>query len=81
MSSYTAAVGQVFSSLSTNSADQQKYMQQVLSTNATQNQASAVAVVQNQICAKTIASYNLTNLSTADLANAQTAIKAACPGK
>ncbi len=78
--SYTAAVGQVFSSLSTNSADQQKLIQQVLSTNATQNQAAAVAVVQNQICAKTVASYNLANMSTADLAKAQTAIKAACPG-
>jgi len=79
--SYTGAIGQVFSSLSTNSADQQKYMQQVLSTSATQNQASAVAVVQNQICAKTIASYDLAALGPADLAKAQTAIEAACPGK
>ena len=80
VSSYTGAIGQVFSSLSTNSADQQKLIQQVLSTSATQNQASAVAVVQNQICARTIASYDLATLGPADLAKAQTAIKTACPG-
>jgi hypothetical protein len=80
VSNYTGAVGQVFNSLSTNSADQQKLIQQVISTSSTQNQASAVAAVQNQICANTIASYKLSTLSSADLAKAQTAIKAACPG-
>ena len=81
VSSYTGAIGQVFSSLSTNSADQQKLIQQVLSTSATQNQAAAVAQVQNQFCAKTIASYNFNTLGTADQASALAAIKAACPGK
>ncbi len=81
ISSYTGAIGQVFSGLSTNSADQQKLIQQVLSTSATQNQAAAVAQVQNQFCAKTIASYNFSTLSPSDLSSALTAIKAACPGK
>jgi hypothetical protein len=80
ISSYMAAIGQLLSGLSTNSADEQKLIQQMLATNATQNQSAAVAQVQNRLCAKTIGSYNLSTLSPADLATALAAIKAACPG-
>jgi hypothetical protein len=80
ISSYMTAVGQLFSGLSTASSDQQKLLQQVLATSATQNQASAVTAVQNQLCAKTLASYNFSTMSPADLTSAVTTIKAACPG-
>jgi hypothetical protein len=80
ISSYTSAVGNLLSGLTANSADQQKLIQQVLSTSATQNQTSAVSAVQNQLCMKTIASYNLSSLGPAALASALTAIKTACPG-
>jgi hypothetical protein len=79
ISSYTTAVGQLLSGLSAVSSDQQKLILQMLATSATQNQASIVTAVQNQLCAKTLASYKFSTMSTADMTAALPVIKAACP--
>jgi hypothetical protein len=80
ISSYMSAIGQLFSGFSTVSADQQKLIQQVLSMSATQNQASVVTAVQNQVCAKTVAGYNFSTMNQTDIATALSVIKTACPG-
>jgi len=80
ISTYMTAVGNLFSGFTTMSSDQQKALQQALSTRATQIQASVVSAVQNQLCAKTVAGYNFSTMSQSDIATALTAIKAACPG-
>lgn len=81
VSSYTTALGQLLTGLTSISSDQQKLLQQTLATASVQNQTAVVAAVQNLLCARTVSSYgNLGALSQSDLAAAQTAIKAACPG-
>jgi hypothetical protein len=80
ISSYTTAVGQLFSGLSTASSDQQKLLQQLISTSATKNQIAAVGSAQNQLCLKTVAGYNFTSMSAADMTTALAVIKTACPG-
>jgi hypothetical protein len=80
ITSYTTAVGQLLSGLSTISGNQQKLIQQILATNATQNQAAVVSAVQNQLCAKTVAGYNFSSMTQPEIASALTAIKTACPG-
>jgi len=80
VSSYTTAIGQLFSGLTSNSSAQQKLLQQLQSTAVTQNQASVVAAAQYQVCTKTVGSYNWGSMSPADAATALAAIKAACPG-
>jgi hypothetical protein len=79
INSYTTAVGQLLSGLSNVSADQQKLILQMIATNGAQNQAAVVAAVQNQLCAKTVAKYNFSTMSAADIATALAAIKVACP--
>jgi len=79
VSSLTTAAGQLFSGLSGVSSDQQKLLQQQISTSTTQSQAAIVAAAQSQFCMKTVNSYNFGAMSAADMATAVAAIKAACP--
>lgn len=80
VSSYTTAVGQLFTGLTSVSSDQQKLLQQMQATALTQNQASVVAAAQYQVCTKTLAKYNWATMTPADAATALAAIKTACPG-
>lgn len=80
VSSYTTAVGQLFTGLTNNSSAQQKLLQQLQATAVTQNQASVVAAAQYQVCMKTVGKYNWGSLTPADAATALAAIKTACPG-
>jgi hypothetical protein len=78
LSSYMTAVGQLFSGLTSISGNQQKLLQQMQATAATQNQAAAVAAAQYQACRKTVASFNFANMSAAQASAAAAAIQAAC---
>jgi hypothetical protein len=78
LGSYMTAVGQLFSGLTSISSGQQKYLQQLQATSATQNQGAAVAAAQYQACRKTVASFNFANMSAAQASAAAAAIQAAC---
>jgi hypothetical protein len=86
ISSYTTAIGQLLSGLTSISGDQQKLLQQLQATALTQSQSAliqyqsnAAAAAQFQVCLKTVASYP-SPTSLTDATNALEAIKAACPG-
>jgi hypothetical protein len=80
LGTYTNALGQVFSSLTSLSGDQQKLLQQQISTAVTQNQATTVAAVQLLVCRRAVASYDFSKMDPLSTATAAAAIKAACSG-
>lgn len=73
VSSYTTAVGNLLSGLSSINSDKQTLLQQL--------QATAAAQAQYLACRKTVGSYDFSSpMTTAQAAAAAAAIKAACPG-